>query len=171
MVTTKERSFIASSISPVATIWQSAPSNSHGQNAGVGHGNRSPVAISTIAKNRTENGNPNRKRILVAPQAPRGAVSCRCIALRATCASAAVMVKGIQSEAMVNISGGFEGAGRLAATVKGAARQVNRPRPHGGMRSLPPQAACAEATTSSASGVDLTFATHLAAGSKANVKS
>src|SRR6516162_7716915 len=111
MVTTKERSFIASSISPVATIWQSAPSKSHGQNAGVGHGNRSPVAISTIEKNRSENGKQNRKRILVAPQAPRGTVNCRCIALRAPCASAAIMVKGIQSEAMVNISGGYGASG------------------------------------------------------------
>ena len=38
VVTTKERSFIASSIRPVATIWLSAPSSSHGQNAAVGHG-------------------------------------------------------------------------------------------------------------------------------------
>src|SRR5512134_964854 len=37
VVTTKERSFIASSIRPVATIWLSAPSNSHGQNTAVGH--------------------------------------------------------------------------------------------------------------------------------------
>ena len=105
MVTTKERSFIASSIKPVATIWLSAPSRSHGQNAAVGHGTASPVAKITITKKRIENGNPNRKRILVAPQVPSGPVSCRCIALRATCPSAAVMVKGIQSEAMVNMGG------------------------------------------------------------------
>src|ERR1700682_6102117 len=42
VVTTKERSFIASSINPVATIWLSAPSSSHGQNAAVGHGQASP---------------------------------------------------------------------------------------------------------------------------------
>ena len=44
VVTTKERSFIASSIMPVATIWLSAPSSSHGQNTGAGHGTLSPVA-------------------------------------------------------------------------------------------------------------------------------
>jgi hypothetical protein len=38
VVTTKERSFMASSIMPVAMIWLSAPSSSHGQNAAVGHG-------------------------------------------------------------------------------------------------------------------------------------
>ena len=92
---------MASSISPVARIWLSAPSNSHGQNAVVGQGTASPVAASTTAKNTTENGKPNRKRILVAPQVPSGAVNCRCIALRATCPSAAVMVKGIQSVAML----------------------------------------------------------------------
>src|SRR5712672_4481593 len=94
---------MASSISPVATIWLSAPSNNHGQNAAVGHGTWSPVAASTTAKNTIENGKPNRKRILVAPQVPSGPVSERCIALRATCPSAAVIVKGIQSEAIENI--------------------------------------------------------------------
>ena len=81
------------------TIWASAPSNSHGQNAPVGHGTWSPLTISTTAKNTIENGKPNRKRILVAPQVPSGPVNYRCIALRATCPSAAVMVKGIQSVA------------------------------------------------------------------------
>ena len=38
VVTTKERSFIATSIMPVAMIWLSAPSNSHGQKAAAGHG-------------------------------------------------------------------------------------------------------------------------------------
>src|SRR3954451_11990543 len=94
---------MASSINPVATIWLSAPSSSQGQNADVGHGTWSPVATSTAAKNRIENGNPNRKRMLVAPQVPSGPVNCRCIALRATCPSAAVIVKGIQSEPMLNI--------------------------------------------------------------------
>ena len=88
---------------PVAAIWLSAPSSSHGQNAAVGHGTASPVAKITTTKNRIENGKPNRKRILVAPQVPSGPVSCRCIALRATCPSAAAMVKGIQSEARVNM--------------------------------------------------------------------
>ena len=50
-----------------------------------------------------ENGKPNRKRILVAPQVPSGPVNDRCIALRATWPSAAMMVKGIQSEATVNM--------------------------------------------------------------------
>src|SRR6478752_6440259 len=121
VVTTNERSFIASSISPVATIWLSAPSSSHGQNAAVGHGTRSPVADTTTTKKTIENGNPNRKRILVAPQVPSGPVSDRCIALRATWPSAATMVKGIQSEAMENI--GVTG-GRVP-TVPGAMRAVN----------------------------------------------
>src|SRR3984893_16516761 len=98
---------MASSIMPVPTIWLSAPSSSHGQNAGVGHGTASPVAAITTAKKISENGKPNRKRILVAPQVPSGAVNCRCIALRATCPNAAVMVKGIQSVAMLNMWGGF----------------------------------------------------------------
>src|SRR6201986_2595104 len=103
VVTTKERSFIATSILPVAMIWLSAPSRSHGQNDAVGQGTRSPDTVSTSAKNTIENGKPNRKRILVAPQVPSGPVSERCIALRATCPSAAVMVKGIQSEGMENM--------------------------------------------------------------------
>src|SRR5882672_8239367 len=94
---------MASSIMPVPRIWLSAPSSSQGQNAAVGHGMRSPLTASTIAKNRIENGKPNRKRILVAPQVPSGPVSDRCIALRATCPSAATMVKGIQSDAMENM--------------------------------------------------------------------
>src|ERR1700722_6995380 len=96
---------MATSISPVATIWQSAPTKSHGQNAADGDGRWSPVAISTTTKKITENGKPNRKRILVAPQVPSGPVNCRCIALRATCPSAAMMVKGIQSVAMLIMCG------------------------------------------------------------------
>src|SRR3954452_13043072 len=103
VVTTKERSFIASSINPVATIWLSAPSSNHGQNEFGGHGTASPVTATTTAKNTIENGKPNRKRMLVAPQVPSGPVNCRCIALRATCPSAAVMVKGIQRVARVNM--------------------------------------------------------------------
>ena len=118
VVTTKERSFIARSIMPVPTIWHSAPSRSHGQNAGAGHGAWSPDAISTVAKNSTENGKPNRKRILVAPQVPSGPVSDRCIALRATCPAAATSVKGIQSVATEDMKGpaemGVHRAGRVS---------------------------------------------------------
>src|SRR5438034_2630747 len=84
---------------PVPTIWLSAPSSSHGQKAAVGHGTPSPVTAITTAKKMIENGKPNRKRILVAPQVPSGPVDDRCIALRATWPSAAMMVKGIQSVA------------------------------------------------------------------------
>src|SRR5215831_20833190 len=93
---------------PVATIWLSAPSASQGQNAAAGHGRWSPVAAMAATKNTTENGRPNRKRILVAPQVPSGPVSDRCIALRATCPSAAMMVKGIQSDATESMGGLFE---------------------------------------------------------------
>ncbi len=103
VVTTNERSFIASSIKPVPTICVSAPSNSHSQKAATGQGIGSPVKAITRAKKISENGKPNRKRILVAPHVPSGPVSDRCIALRATCPNAAVTVKGIQSEAMVNM--------------------------------------------------------------------
>src|SRR6476661_3543100 len=106
VVTTNELSFIANSIKPVATIWLSAPSNSHGQNDAAGHGTPSPVTATTTTKKMIENGKPNRKRILVAPQVPSGPVNDRCIALRATWPSATVTVKGIQSEAMANICGG-----------------------------------------------------------------
>src|SRR5438105_5043995 len=120
---------MASSIMPVPVIWLSAPSSSHGQNAAVGHGTWSPVTAITTAKNTIENGKPNRKRILVAPQVPSGAVSDRCIALRATCPSAATIVKGIQSEAIENMKMLWEFLGGLPAersrTVPGAARAVN----------------------------------------------
>src|SRR6202049_1801215 len=125
VVTTNERSFMASSIRPVARIWLSAPSSSHGQNGAVGHGTWSPVAANTIAKKTTENGKPNKKRILVAPQVPSGPVNCRCIALRATCPNAAVMVKGIQSVAMLNMWGDSAGRLRIAATVPVRASAVH----------------------------------------------
>src|SRR6185295_5620315 len=96
---------MATSIKPVARIWLSAPSSSHGQKPAVGHGTPSPVTATTSTKKMIENGKPNRKRILVAPQVPSGPVNERCIALRATWPSAAMMVKGIQSEATVNILG------------------------------------------------------------------
>jgi hypothetical protein len=90
-------------MSPVANIWLSAPSSSHGQNSADGHGTLSPVARMITTKKTIENGKPNRKRMLVAPQVPSGPVSERCMALRATCPSEAMIVKGIQSEAMVNM--------------------------------------------------------------------
>src|SRR5438552_2948347 len=98
---------MAASISPVPTIWLSAPSSSHGQNAAPGQGKASPVNAIAAAKKISENGKPNRKRILVAPQVPSGPVNCRCIALRATCPSAATTVKGIQSVAMLIIGEDF----------------------------------------------------------------
>src|SRR5258705_7732198 len=94
---------MASSIMQVPVIWVNARSSSQGQNWAVGHGTWSPVTAITTTKNTIENGKPNRKRILVAPQVPSGPVSERCIALRATCPSAAVMVKGIQSEVTENM--------------------------------------------------------------------
>src|SRR4051794_5653591 len=138
VVTTKERSFIATSIIPVATIWLSAPSKSHGQNAAVGQGMRSPVTAITTTKNTIENGKPNRKRILVAPQVPSGPVSERCMALRATCPSAAVMVKGIQSEVMVNMgevipageSGHRAGRGRCGQLKPRHDRIAREPQTH-----------------------------------------
>ena len=62
---------------------------------------------------------------MVAPQVPSGPVSERCIALRATWPSAATMVKGIQSEATVNILGDTGGklphrAGRDGAVNRAA---------------------------------------------------
>src|ERR1700749_17286 len=114
VVTTKERSFIATSILPVATIWLTAPTKSHGQNAAAGHGSGSPDTIITDAKKISENGKPNRKRIFVAPQVPSGPVSDRCIALRATCPSAPTIVKGIQSVAAEYIGDPAEMAGHRA---------------------------------------------------------
>src|SRR5262245_6147947 len=111
---------------PVPTIWLSAPSSSHGQNASVGHGRGSPVTAITTTKKMIENGKPNRKRILVAPQVPSGPVNDRCIALRATWPSAAAMVKGIQSEAVVNM-GAWGRVGReYEDTVPVATDAVNR---------------------------------------------
>src|ERR1700722_20196177 len=102
---------------PVPVIWLSAPSNSQGQNEAVGHGTASPVATITTPKKMIENGKPNRKRILVAPQVPSGPVRLRCIALRATCPSAAMMVKGIQSAVVLNI-GDFVDVRKVAAPCR-----------------------------------------------------
>src|ERR1700712_3589709 len=128
VVTTNERLFIASSIMPVPTIWLIAPRISHGQNAAVGHGMGSPDTTRTTAKNKIENGKPNRKRILVAPQVPSGPVNERCIALRATCPSAATRVKGIQSEATENM--GDEVTGRKMTHRAGHGRRGQPERRH-----------------------------------------
>ena len=78
----------------------------------------------TATKKTIENGKPNRKRILVAPQVPSGPVSERCIALRATWPSAAMTVKGIQSEAMVNM--GWTGGEASQRAGRGARGQRGR---------------------------------------------
>ncbi|GEC47657.1 hypothetical protein BJA01nite_52990 [Bradyrhizobium japonicum] len=61
---------------------------------------------------------------MVAPQVPSGFVNDRCIALRATCPSAAMTVKGIQRLAMVSMRVGAVG-GEAVANLPLAARQVN----------------------------------------------
>jgi hypothetical protein len=96
VVTTKDRSFIAASINPVATICVIVPTTSHSQNDSDGQDTLSPATSMTMAKNRIENGKPNRKRTCVAPTVPSEAVSSRCIALRATWPSEARMTNGIQ---------------------------------------------------------------------------
>src|SRR5664279_4897211 len=98
-------------------------------NAAVGHGRWSPLTVSTTTKNTIENGKPNRKRMLVAPQVPSGPVNCRCIALRATWPSAAVTVKGIQSVAMLNMGIRFD-LREIAATLPGETSGVNHKRRH-----------------------------------------
>src|ERR1700750_3338250 len=113
---------------PVPTIWLSAPSSSHGQNAAVGHGTGSPVTAMTTTKKMIENGKPNRKRILVAPQVPSGPVRLRCIALRATWPSAAMMVKGIQSAAVLIMR---EGIGLAARKVRHRAGRSSPGQPPG----------------------------------------
>src|SRR3569833_4228026 len=107
-------------------IWLSAPSSSHGQNACGGHGRESPDASSTPARKTSENGKPNRKRMLVAPHVPSFAVNDRCIALRAPWPAAAISVKGIQSVAMENMKG-FASKG-YRTTVPGALCAVNSDR-------------------------------------------
>src|SRR5262249_42640526 len=97
------------SISPVPMIWLSAPSSSQGQNADGGHGSLSPEASSTKARNSSENGKPNRKRMLVAPQVPTFAVNERCIALRATWPAEATHVKGTQRAVMENMKRDWAG--------------------------------------------------------------
>src|SRR4051812_29085061 len=94
----------------------------------------SPVTATTTAKNRIENGKPNRKRILVAPQVPSGLVSDRCIALRATWPSAAMTVKRIQRLAMVNMWK-WVGGPMIAAKVPPGLKQVNHAHVIGAMLS------------------------------------
>src|SRR4051794_41791362 len=77
-----------------------------------------------MAKKISENGKPNRKRMLVAPQVPSGPVSDRCIALRATCPSAATMVKGIQREAM-DIGGIWATGGTLPSPGRAQCMRAN----------------------------------------------
>src|SRR6516162_5613694 len=86
-------------------IWLRAPSRSHGQNEAGGHGTRSPDVTTTMAKNTSENGKPNRKRILVAPQVPSCPVSERCIALRAPGPAAEIKERGIKGWAGENRGG------------------------------------------------------------------
>jgi len=61
MVTTKDRSPMAASMSAVAAIWASAPSSSHGQKLSVGCGSAPPTA-SIPSRNTSANGKPNRNR-------------------------------------------------------------------------------------------------------------
>src|SRR5580658_379209 len=98
MVTTKERSPMAASISAVAMIWVKAPAMTHGQNFNPGSGNGAPVANSKTARKTSAKGKPNRNRTWVAPTVPRLVVSSRCIALRRVCANAAMTVKTAQSQ-------------------------------------------------------------------------
>src|SRR6185437_921473 len=62
-----------------------------------GCGSPSPSTVMTPSRNRMANGKPNRKRTCVAPTVPSVAVSSRCMALRAVCAPAAMIVKTAQS--------------------------------------------------------------------------
>src|ERR1700756_113685 len=71
--------------------------------------------------------------MFVAPQVPSGPVNCRCIALRATWPSAAMMVKGIQRLVTVSMGGG---RWEISANVQGAARAVNRADVMGAMLAL-----------------------------------
>src|ERR1700756_5306241 len=64
--------------------------------------------------------------MFVAPQVPSGPVNCRCIALRATCPSAATMVKGIQSVAMLSMCGRFVAPAEIARH-RADADQIGQP--------------------------------------------
>ena len=81
----------------VAAICATKPRTIHGQNTKGGIGSADSVATHTPIRNITAKGKPNRKRTCVAPTVPSVAVSSRCMALRAVCAAAAMMVKTAQS--------------------------------------------------------------------------
>ena len=98
MVTTKERSPIAASISMVAAICAPAPSAIHGQNDKPKRGSDAPVTSITPASDSSANGKPNRKRTCVAPTVPSVVVNSRCMALRAVWLAAAIRVKTAQSQ-------------------------------------------------------------------------
>ena len=98
MVTTKERSPIAASISAVAAICAAEPSSTQSQNVHAGCGSGAPVHSIKPARKTSAKGKPNRKRTWVAPSVPRLPVSSRCIALRTVWAEAAMMVKTTQSQ-------------------------------------------------------------------------
>src|ERR1051326_585530 len=106
MATTNERSPMAASISAVAMICESEPARIHSQNAVRGCGRPAPLASSTAARNTSANGQPNRNRTWVAPMVPSRAVSSRCMALRAVCPAAAMMVNTAQSQ-LRSIIGNF----------------------------------------------------------------
>src|ERR1700686_4620038 len=99
MVTTKDRSPMAASISAVATICVKAPAVTQGQNFNPGSGNGAPVAHNRTIRKTSAKGKPNRNRTWVAPTVPRLLVSSRCIALRSVCANAAMTVKTAHSQA------------------------------------------------------------------------
>ena len=99
MVTTNERSPMAASIRPVARIWLSAPSTTHGQNVIPGTGTASPAdqrdrddGRSARTESRTGSAHGSR------PRCRACAVSSRCIALRAVCAAAAITVNSAHSQ-------------------------------------------------------------------------
>ncbi len=97
MVTTKERSCIAASISAVAAIWLIAPAVVQVSEAAFGVGT-SPTTSATTASARSPKGRPKRKRMCVAPVVPRRAVRPFWVALRNVCAVAAASVKATQSQ-------------------------------------------------------------------------
>src|ERR1700722_2609796 len=98
MVTTKERSLMAASISAVARIWVNAPAVTQGQKFSPGRGNGAPLTQSKTKKKISAKGKPKRNRTWVAPTVPRLVVSSRCIALRSVWANAAMTVKTAQSQ-------------------------------------------------------------------------
>lgn len=98
MATTKDFSFIAASIRPVATIWLTPPKPVHSSDDRPGAGAAAPLAAETSARNMSAKGRPNRKRTKVAPAVPSVAMRSRCMALRAVCAPEAATVKTIHNQ-------------------------------------------------------------------------